>query len=120
MLQQLKDVNGVSDENGTIRRLNDGWRMDRKGRGKVAISTEIQRRGNDYQDRVLNAIKSFDDFTVENDPLGEHDFGSLRIDGERIVWRIDYYDAEALHLSDHPADADRTTRVLRVMLASEY
>ena len=67
---------------------------------------------------LLQAVAAFDDFDEENDPYGEHDFGSLYWYGMKIFWKIDYYDAELKNWSD-PLDP-RTRRVLTVMLASEY
>ncbi|MEQ8826157.1 MAG: DUF3768 domain-containing protein, partial [Parvibaculum sp.] len=62
----------------------------------------------------------FDDFTPDNDPHGEHDFGSVRIDENAIFWKIDYYDRSMEAGSPDPADPEVTTRVLTIMLADEY
>jgi len=51
---------------------------------------------------------------------GEHDFGSFDYCGERIFWKIDYYDRECRYGSENPADPEQTTRVLTIMLAKEY
>jgi hypothetical protein len=29
---------------------------------------------------------------TNNDPYGEHDFGSFELAGEKFFWKIDYYD----------------------------
>ena len=63
---------------------------------------------------------SFEDFTPDNDPHGEHDFGAFEHAGKRIFWKIDYYDAACENGSEDPADASKTTRVLTIMLADEY
>ena len=57
---------------------------------------------------------------IEHDPYNEHDFGSLETAGERVFWKIDYYDREVRFRSEDPADPTKTTRILTVMLASEY
>ncbi len=59
-------------------------------------------------------------FTPDNDPFGEHDFGAFEQNGERIVWKIDYYDLAMEFGSPDPADPYQTTRVLTIMLAGEY
>ncbi len=66
------------------------------------------------------AVWQFSDFTTENEPHGEHDCALMTAGGERIIWKIDYYDRELKHGSPDPADPEVTTRVLTIMLASEY
>lgn len=44
------------------------------------------------RDEIISAVRTFDSFTRDNDPYGEHDFGSLEINGTRYFWKIDYYD----------------------------
>lgn len=75
-------------------------------------------------DEVLKAIaleilnqKVFD---ADNDPHGEHDFGSVEYAGEKVFWKIDYYSSRACEYgAENPADPN-TYRVLTVMLAEEY
>lgn len=67
---------------------------------------------------LLKEVESFDRFTAENDPYGEHDFGSLLWEGKKIFWKIDYYD-QKLEYGEEPLSPD-CRRVLTVMLASEY
>jgi len=69
---------------------------------------------------ILELIKNFDTFTQDNDPYGEHDFGSIQYKGEKIFWKIDYYDLNLEYLSPDTADPAKTKRVLTVMLAEEY
>ena len=69
---------------------------------------------------VLTAVRQFSDFTEDNDPHKEHDFGAFEVDGERFFWKIDYYDLKLEGGSENPADPSLTTRVLTIMLASEY
>lgn len=65
-------------------------------------------------------VQTFDAFTPENDPYGERDFGSFEFAGETCFWKIDYYDPSMEAGSEDPADEHKTTRVLTIMLASEY
>jgi hypothetical protein len=60
------------------------------------------------------------EFTPDNDPHGEHDFGSFTLVGRKFFWKIDYYDREMVHGSEEPADPAKTMRVLTILLASEY
>lgn len=65
-------------------------------------------------------VRDFNNFTEDNDPHGEHDFGSLEHNGHSVFWKIDYYDQDVKYGSDNPADIERTVRVLTIMLAEEY
>ena len=65
-------------------------------------------------------VRDFSDFTPENDPHGQHDFGSFQYDGKNIFWKIDYYDRQLKFGSPDPADESVTTRVLTVFLTEEY
>jgi len=65
-------------------------------------------------------VKEFSDFTDDNDPWGEHDFGSFEHDGQKFFFKLDYYDNNLEFGSEDPSDPVQTTRVLTVMLAEEY
>ena len=65
-------------------------------------------------------MRTFTEFTRDNDPYGEHDFGKFALAGRSFIWKIDYYDKSMAHGSDDPADPMQTTRVLTVMFASDY
>jgi hypothetical protein len=70
--------------------------------------------------QLLRAVADFAAFGPDNDPHGEHDCAVLEHDGERLIWKIDYYDRALTYGSPDPADPAVTQRVLTVMLASEY
>ena len=101
---------------------------DFRGRrvGLVEIPCEIYlTRGiadlpTDDQVRILALVRRFDDFTEDNDPHGEHDFGAFDYQGQKIFWKFDYYDLNKQFYSEDPADPAQTCRVLTIMLASEY
>ena len=72
------------------------------------------------QAAILDRVRTFEEFTPDNDPYGEHDFGAFEYGGHHIFWKIDYYDAAMEFGSEDPADPYQTTRVLTVLLADEY
>ena len=76
--------------------------------------------GEAQQVEILSAIAAFDNFDADNDPYGEHDFGALVVRGERLFFKIDYYDLSLTKHSPDPADPSVTKRVLTIMLAEEY
>jgi len=67
---------------------------------------------------LMDEIRSFSEFTEDNDPYGEHDFGTVYWFGAKVFWKIDYYN-RALKYGEAPLSLD-CRRVLTVMLASEY
>jgi hypothetical protein len=99
--------------------LNDTFRRSFIG-GQVMMTAGIAALPDATRALVLNEVRMFDAFTADNDPHGEHDFGSFEVDGRKIFWKIDAYDAAMEFGSEDPADPSKTTRVLTIMLASEY
>lgn len=72
---------------------------------------------------LTKLVQEFSDFTEENDPHQEHDFGAFDFRNTRCFWKIDYYDSRDGDIaagSPDPSDAQRTSRVLTIMQASEY
>lgn len=55
-----------------------------------------------------------------DDPYSEHDFGQVIVDGQKFLWKIDYYDLEYKYASEAPEDEELTLRVLSIMFASDY
>lgn len=71
-----------------IAQLNDQLRCHARG-GQIAITSGILALGTGLVQAVLEAVRSFDQFTSDNDPYGEHDFGALTVLGQRVFWKID-------------------------------
>jgi len=103
----------------SISQLNDNLRRDWVG-GRVAWTAGIEQLGIGTILAIFDAVNEFKAFTLDNDPYGEHDFGAVEIAGHRVFWKIDYYDKALDYGSPDPADPGVTTRVLTIMLASEY
>lgn len=106
------------DERTTrIRTLNDLARSTFIG-CRVMATQGVQ--GRDDLASVLERVRTFNAFDGDNDPYGEHDFGSFIHNGETIFWKIDYYNQTMTAGAEDPADPQETIRVLTVMLSSEY
>lgn len=103
---------------GRIAALNDELRCSLT-RGTLMLTAGIIALGRERQQSILAAVASFDGFNADNDPYGEHDFGALEAAGERVFFKIDYFDRSLAHAPRDPADSI-TARVLTVMLAAEY
>jgi Protein of unknown function (DUF3768) len=102
-----------------IAELNDALRTKLCG-GRVYLTPGIAALSPSAQESIVARVRSFDDFTPDNDPYGEHDFGSFDIDGTTIFWKIDPYDNDLVFGSPNPEDPSVTSRVLTIFLAKEY
>ena len=117
------------NETARISALNDVFRRSACGpmlvNGQLVVTQGVLNRGEDFLARAILAVRSHTDFTEDNDPYGEHDFGSFTLDGQKLFWKIDCYHTEffntdTIYFSPDPSDPEITTRVLTIMLASEY
>lgn len=110
----------------TIADINDTFRtthMPRATRallGKFVMTHGVASLCAADQAAAWHKVCSFNEFTADNDPHGEHDFGVFTVNGAKFFWKIDYYDKALEHGSDDPSNVDMTTRVLTLMLADEY
>ncbi len=102
-----------------IRDLNDAFRGSFIG-GAVVVTAGIEALSPDQRRSLLAKVREFADFTPDNDPHGEHDFGAIEEGDLRCFWKIDYYDRDMAMHSPDAADPSVATRVLTVMLAEEY
>jgi Protein of unknown function (DUF3768) len=109
----------VTTQTDRIRALNDELRQHMQG-GMAVITPGVAALGQDAVDRIVKTITVFDDFCHANDPHEEHDFGSFEADGQKIFFKIDYYDKALTCHSPDPADPSVTERVITIMLAEEY
>ena len=103
-----------------IAELNDLARTAMGVCSRVLQTSGISSLPDRDQSSIREKVETFDTFTPDNNPHGERDFGSFDHNGERIFWKIDYYDKACEYGSEDPSDPSRTTRVLTIMLASEY
>ncbi|MBP9820582.1 DUF3768 domain-containing protein [Candidatus Saccharibacteria bacterium] len=102
---------------------------------EVNIATEIAKKNDEFRKfysyvitkgieaipdvmDVLDNVRSFKDFTDDNDPYAEHDFGSFECQSKTIFWKIDYYDQNLQNWCDPLSTS--CNRVLTVMLSEEY
>ena len=110
----------MSDNTARIRELNDQFRKTLQG-GRVYMTAGVDALDSDVKAMALRKVATFVDFTKDNDPWNEHDFGSFEIAGHTLFFKIDYYDKADPDLgSDDPSDEAATERTLTVMLADEY
>ena len=103
-----------------IRELNDTFRTTLRG-GRALMTSGVAELPDCVKAEAIVQVASFSEFTPDNDPHGEHDFGSFTLVGREFFWKIDYYDRKSMEYgSEDPADPTMTTRVLTIMFAGEY
>lgn len=117
----MPDLLDVAHEQrvGRIRELNDAFRRTFRG-GKVVMTASVAALPDMVKAAALQQAADFYDFTEDNDPYGEHDFGAFELCNRKFFWKIDYYDPGLEFGSEDPADPAKTTRVLTVLLAEDY
>jgi hypothetical protein len=106
-----------------IAKLNDLCRTAPGVAGRLVQTAGISALPPEVQSAIREQVERFSDFSADNDPHGERDFGAFNIPGvtEKIFWKIDYYADQSCTLgSEDPADPARSFRVLTIMFSREY
>ena len=96
--------------------LNDAFRRTFAG-GKVTMTAGVYALPDMVKAAALQKAATFDQFNEDNDPHGEHDFGSFELCGRKFFWKIDLYEEPGVKgKNEEPV----VSRVLTIMLADEY
>lgn len=66
-----------------IRQLNDSFRKSFNG-GRVIITPCVQSLTDDDRNELMKQVQEFDNFTEDNDPYGEHDFGAINFKNDKV------------------------------------
>src|SRR4029450_2590868 len=103
-----------------IRELNDRCRTALGIGARVVQTQGISALPWQTQSKIREPVETFDEFTPANDPHGEHDFGSVEVEGQRVFWKIDYYDPTLTQHSEDAGDPALTRRRLTIIVAPEY
>ena len=116
----MNDEN-YSERTGQIRTMNDRFRQSFAG-GRVVITNGVKALGDESIPGLVGLVQTYpaEKFVPDNDPYGEHDFGSVDYQGSKYFWKIDYYDRNLEFHSENPADSSLTQRVMTIMRADEY
>ena len=109
----------MDSKTARIRALNDELRQN-FAEGIAVMTPGIAALGADAVARIVKTVAVFDDFCHANDPHEEHDFGAFDAGGNKVFFKIDYYDKTLTRNSPDPSDPSVTERVITIMLAEEY
>jgi len=108
----------------TIQELNDRFRKgDPTVPGTFVVTNGVQALLEETEESgqaLAAAVQNFNDFSEENDPYGEHDFGKFSFLDAELFWKIDQYNTTYDGGSEDPTDLTKTCRVLTIMLTHEY
>lgn len=116
---QLEEF-AANEQKNRIVILNDHFRRTGIG-GKIVMTRGIANLGKETVTNIINAMREYSAWNKDNDPYEEHDFGVITLaDSRKVFFKIDYYDKQLEFGSEDPADPEKTTRVLTLMLAEEY
>ena len=88
--------------------------------GTAVVTAGVHARGRDFETAAYLAVAKDTAFTEDNDPWGDHGFGVVEVEGEKLFWKIDLYDRALEYGSPEPTDPARTHRVLTILFPSEY
>ncbi|MEP1145452.1 MAG: DUF3768 domain-containing protein [Henriciella sp.] len=121
----------AEDRSIRIAQVNDGFRQAiidaflNIGRG-LKVGSMVLTAGVNVPEidtrNLLKIVRSFDTFDQDNDPYGEHDFGSIVLENAgKVFWKIDVFNTALMtNGASHPECVALSYRVLTIMLASEY
>ena len=124
-------MNALPNRSETIASLNDAFRArfgtfpeppeQDSPRGHIVFTSGIAGLGIPKATEICHKVVRFKEFSADNDPYGERDFGAIEDpDAGTVFWKIDCYDYSLERGSEDPADPSITHRVLTIMLAREY
>ncbi|HTU47461.1 MAG TPA: DUF3768 domain-containing protein [Bryobacteraceae bacterium] len=103
-----------------IDELNDLCRKAMGVLGRLYQTPGIRALPGADQSAIREKVETSDAFRSGDDPYGERDFGAFEHNGNRVIWKINYYDPSMEGGSEDPSVPQQTVRVLTIMLASEY
>ena len=102
-----------------IATLNDKFRRSFIN-GEVLLSAGIAAMSSEDKVNIVSLVQNFDNFTPDNNPYSENDFGTFDYKDEKILWKIDYYDLNNKYHSEDPSNPYITNRILTIMTVFEW
>ena len=103
---KINDCSFTEGENQSHPRAQRRLRRSFSG-GKVTITAGVYALPDMVKAAALLKAATFDQFNENNDPHGEHDFGSFELCGRKFFWKVDYFDRARQFGSEDPSDPIR-------------
>ena len=69
-----------------VRELNDAFRTTFAG-GRVLITAGVGALPPILACEALQKVRTFTEFTPDNDPYGEHEIGGFELAGRKFLWK---------------------------------
>jgi len=99
----------IAEQNDRFRRT---WGADVTVPGQIVVTRGVASLSAGAQAQIMRAVQTFDTFTEDNDPYGDHTFGAFEIttagEAVKLFWKIDLYDTEYTFGSAVPEDTAAT------------
>ncbi len=127
-MNQTNEVAEAARKAEAIAAQNDRFRTsmgtDPAVPGRIFITPGVNALSFEAKAQIIPAVRTFSEFTFDNDPFGLHDFGAFDVTDEeravRLFWKIDLYDLAYEYGSEAQDDPSQTRRVLTILLPSEW
>lgn len=120
------DNEATAERIEAIARDNDSFRAalafgrPNEQQGRVLFSHGVAQMGPEFVALLTLTVAGFADFNADNDPIGDHSFGTVELFGTRVFWKIDLFDERYWSGASIPESPEKTRRVLTMLLPSEY
>ena len=89
--------------------------------GMVGMTATVDALPDKTKHFLFLQVQDYTDFKPDgNDDYCEHDFGTIKLEGETYYFKIDYYDKSYEKGSEDPANPALTNRVLLIMARQDY
>ena len=75
---------------------------------------------NGYQQVIIEALGRYDDSYADSDPVGEHEFRMITVQGHQILFKIDYFDRKPFRDPRATSDTKDVHGTVNVMLANGH
>lgn len=109
------------EKRARIAALNDELRVNGRAlNGRILATGQLAQEDYNKGLAVGIAARAFNDFNEDNDPHGEHDCAIFEFNGERFMFKFDYYALNEETLAEHPEDPNVTIRVMSILYADDY